>query len=129
MIRYLKSKYDCQPPHRGEHELSATLWETSEQKLKILLKFRYRLQISTKIIAYLVCCWVTNKTHHFSKIQLLITFLLITKIQQKFSKMLRSMIFSILKNFCWILIINKKSYKQLYFCEVVRFVGNPFQCT
>ena len=31
---------------------------------------------------------------------------------------------SMFKNCCWILVINK-SYKQLYFWEVIRFVGNP----
>ena len=57
----------------------------------------------------------TNKTHRLSKIQLLMTFLSITKIQQFFLKMLRSMIFSIFIKFCWILVINKKVISKCIF--------------
>ena len=59
--------------------------------------------------------WVTNITQHLSKLQLLITFLLITKIHQNFSKILNIIYLSILKKFCWILIINRKVISNCIF--------------
>ena len=51
---------------------------------------------------------VTNKTHHLSKIQLLITFSLITKIQQTFVKILNMIDLRVFKKIVRIWLLTKK---------------------